>query len=140
MSATAMRNLFAIVLIVHGVGHGLGVLSVFGMKLSRTHTASSWLLSPVLGDAATRGVAFVLWLLAALGFIAAGLAHFGWFFPQSAWQALALAATVVSCVALILFWYGLPLLFPHRIGAVAVNAAVIVYLVLLRRGGAVGAG
>ena len=130
MSTSTLRIIIAIVLIGHGIGHVLGVLAAFGVKLTPTHSAKSWLLTGALGEMVSRGLAFVIFLAATLGFIAAGLGMFGWLVPESLWQQLAIWASVISLVGLILFINAFPTFFPNWIGANAVNVAVLVLLLL----------
>jgi hypothetical protein len=67
MTTEMWRNLIAIVLLVHGVGHSLG----FWMP------SSSWLLSSLLGNLTVRVINSLLWVLAAICFIAARLGVLG---------------------------------------------------------------
>lgn len=132
MSAVTLRVVAASLLIFHGVGHALGVLPAFGVTLGRTHAAGSWLISGPTGTAGVRELGFVLWVVTLLGFVAAGLGLLGWLVPQAWWQGLAITSAILSLLTLALFWSGLPLLFPHKIGAIAVNLAVLVCLLWLR--------
>ena len=50
MSDSIWRIIIAIVLIAHGLGHGLGMLAAAGVKLSPTHSPDSWLFTRLLGD------------------------------------------------------------------------------------------
>jgi MFS family permease len=85
----------------------------------------SWLLTDLIGDTASRAVAFILFLAAALGFVGASLALFGWLVPHDWWRALALISAVISLVALGLFWNAFVMFFPNKIGSIAVNVAVL---------------
>jgi hypothetical protein len=126
MSDSTLRVVFAIVLILHGVGHALALSAVFGVKLSETHSATSWLVTPVLGDALSRVVACLIWLSALVLFVGAGLGLGGWIVPADWWWPLALSASVLSLVGLFIFWNALPFLFPNKLGAIAVNIATLV--------------
>jgi hypothetical protein len=48
--------------------------------------------------------------------------------PHEWWRTLAIVSAVVSLVALALFWNAFIYLFPHKVGAIAVNVAVLVGL------------
>jgi hypothetical protein len=52
----------------------------------------------------------------------------GWLVPHDSWRTLAVAAAVISLVAIALYWNALILLFPHKVGAIAVNVATLVGL------------
>jgi hypothetical protein len=132
MSDQLVRVIVAVVLLVHGAGHVLGVLPAFGITLGRTQAAGSWLFTDGTGVAGGREMGFVLWAVTLVGFVAAGLALLGWLLPQSWWQGLAIASAVLSTLVVAAFWWGLPFLFPHKLGAMAVNAAVFVCLLWLR--------
>ena len=139
MSPTTLRFLIAGVLSFHGIGHLMGVIA--GLNLFRVHASSpawlkgwnshSWLLSSLLGDTAARVVCIVLFAAAFASAIAAALGLFGWLVPHETWRTLALASAVVSLVALVLYWNGLMLLFPHKVGAIGVDIATLVCLLEL---------
>jgi hypothetical protein len=52
----------------------------------------------------------------------------GWLVPHEWWRMLAIVSAVVSLIALVLFWNAFIYLFPHKVGAIAVNVAVLVGL------------
>ena len=60
--------------------------------------------------------------------IAAGLAVNGWLISQAAWGTLAIAAAVISLVALALFWNAFPTLIPTKVGAIALDVITLVCL------------
>ena len=129
MSISTMRLIAAGVLVFHGVGHAWGVLAALGVRLGQNHSPDSWALTGLIGSIATRWIGALMWG-AALGlFVCAGLGLFGWLVPRELWRPLALIGAVVSGLALVLFWNALPVLFPHKIGAIAVNFALIISLV-----------
>jgi hypothetical protein len=132
MSAQALRLVLAFILVFHGVGHALGILPAFGITLGKNHAAGSWLFGEATGTGGLREVGFALWSVTLLGFLAAGLSLLGWLVPQSWWQTLAIGSAMLSILTLAVFWWGLPLLFPHKVGATAVNVAVLVCLLWLR--------
>jgi hypothetical protein len=72
-----------------------------------------------------------LYLAALIGFIGAALALLGWVVPHDWWRMLAVVSAVVSLIAVVLFWDALIALFPHKVGALAVNIATLVCLLVL---------
>ena len=128
MSDSIWRIIIAIVLIAHGLGHGLGMLAAAGVKLSPTHSPDSWLFTRLLGDTGARIIGFVIWLLALVGFVGAGLGLLGWLVPVASVPSLALGASVISLASLALFWNALPFFFPNKVGVIVVDVAVLVYL------------
>lgn len=84
-----MTIAFAIVLVVHGLIHLLGVAKAFGLAELPQLTQP---VSPILG---------VCWLVAALLFVSAAVALFVW--PRW-WWAIGACAIVVSTVAIIPSW------------------------------------
>jgi hypothetical protein len=61
-----------------------------------------------------------------VGFIAAGAGAFGWSVTTRDWRSIAVVMAVVSLVALALYWNAFAVLFPNKIGSIAVNIAVLV--------------
>jgi len=72
MPPSTQRILIAVVLIAHGIGHGLGVLPSPRVQLTKTHSARSWLFSRLFGDTGARVVGGAVWLLALVAFVAIG--------------------------------------------------------------------
>lgn len=93
------RYVIALVLIVHGLGHFGGIPAY-----PKHWSSHSWLLTSLVGDAATRAIGGLLWIVTALLFVAAGLGVFGVVIPQTAWRSLAIVSAVVSLVVMLLFW------------------------------------
>jgi hypothetical protein len=94
-------------------------------------SSHSWLLTNLLGETVSRILCAVLYLAALIGFAAAALALLGWGVSHDGWRTLAIVSAVVSLAALLLFWNALIFLFPHKVGALAINAATLVCLLLL---------
>ena len=101
-----MTNFFAIFVILHGLTHLWYVtlsLRLFAYKPEMGWSGKSWLLTSMIGDVGARTVATILYSLAALGFIAAGvglLCEQPWFRPAMLWSA------ILSIIAIVLFWDG----------------------------------
>jgi hypothetical protein len=139
MSSTLLLAIVAIVLFGHGIGHAMGIIPALGIldlsgseqSLLRNWSSDSWVLTDLLGDTVARVVCIGLYLAALVGFIGATLALLGWGVPREWWRPLALVSAGISLVALVLFWNALILLFPHKIGALAVNGVTLVGLLVL---------
>jgi uncharacterized membrane protein YciS (DUF1049 family) len=130
MSPQTLRILVPVVLIVHGVGHTMGILPALGLASTKTWHSKSWLLTPVFGDKTARTISVILWLVAALGAIGAGLGAFGWLVTQGAWRTLALVSAIVSLVGLVLFWNAFSAFF-NKAGAIGVDVATLAGILLL---------
>ena len=139
MSGSTLRFTIAGVLFFHGIGHLMGVIPALGLIRTgesspaafRNWSSRSWLLTNLLGDTAAS---IVCGLLFAAGFVCtvgAGLSLIGWLLPHQGWRTLALAAAVVSLVAVALYWNALMLLFPHKVGALSVDITILVCLLWL---------
>jgi len=131
MSSTTLRLIIAAILFVHGIGHVLGVMAALQLSNVENWSSRSWLLTGLIGETASRVISFLLFLAALLGFIGAALALMGWLLPHDWWRPLSVSSAVISLIALGLFWNAFPSLFPNKIGAIAVDIAVLVGLLWL---------
>jgi hypothetical protein len=115
-----IRILIAIGLIVHGLVHLLGFVVPWRLvKLEDMPYRTTILAGKVdLGDAGIRANG-LLWLVATIGFVAAGV---GLFAMTPWWQGLTLAVTVFSLVLCILGW-------PDAQFGVYINLVILAYLV-----------
>ena len=101
-----MTNLFAVFIILHGLVHLWYVtlsLRLVAHMPEMGWSGESWLLTRVLGDAATRAISTLLYGLACLGFVAAGA---GLLLGQPWFRPMMLRSAVVSLVAIGGFWDG----------------------------------
>jgi p-aminobenzoyl-glutamate transporter AbgT len=103
-----------------------------GLGISSTETwhGRSWLLTNLLGESVSRTLGLIIYLVSTVGFIAAGLGVMGWLVPNDWWRTLALVSAVISLVGLIFYWHSLVALF-NKIGALGVNLAVLIGILLL---------
>lgn len=131
MSPTTLRIIIGLVLLVHGIGHIMAFFPALNISSTDTWHHRSWLLTPLIGDTASRVISLILFGAAFVGFIAAALGLFGWLVPDDLWRTLAVVSAVISLVALVLFWNSFATLFPNKIGAIAVDIAVLVSLLVL---------
>jgi hypothetical protein len=121
---TIWRLAIGLVLLLHGVGHALGVLSLAPLDRPGWNMRS-WLLTDALGEGVTRILGVALWSLGGLLFIIAGLALLRIVVPEDWWRTLAVTGAIVSLATIALYWNALPFLFPNKVGAIAVDVAVI---------------
>jgi hypothetical protein len=139
MSGTVLRAIVAFVFAFHAVGHAMGTIPALGIVNTQgssqgwlqNWSSHSWLLTNLLGSTLSRILCVALYGAALLGFLGAALAVVGWGVPHAWWRTLAVASAVISLVALLLFWNALIFLFPHKVGALAVNLATLVCLLAL---------
>ena len=131
MSPTTLRIIIGLVLLVHGIGHNMAIFPALNITSTDKWHHRSWLLTPLIGDSASRVISIILFGAAFIGFIAAALGLFGWLVPHDLWRTLSVYSAVISLVALALFWNSFVALFPNKIGAIAVNIAVLVCLLWL---------
>ena len=131
MSPTTLRTIIFFVLLVHGIGHSMAFFPAWGISSTEKWHHRSWLLTPLIGDKASRVISTVLFLAAFIGFIAAAFGVMGWLVPHEQWRSLAVLSAVISLFALLMFWNSFVALFPNKIGAIAVNLAVLVCLLYL---------
>jgi len=139
MSATLLRAIVALIFAFHGVGHAMGIIPALGLAGGegasqgwlQNWSSRSWLLTDLLGDAVSRVVCAALYGLALVGFVGAALGLLGWGLPHDWWRPLATISAVISLLALVLFWDALIFLFPHKVGALAINVATLVCLLAL---------
>jgi hypothetical protein len=131
MSGTTLRFIIAGLLFVHGVGHIMGVMPALGLSSLKRWSSHSWLLTPLLGEAVSRIISIILFLAALIGFLGAALGLMGWLLPHDSWRTLAVASAAISLVAIALFWNAFVAFFPNKVGAIAVDIATLVCLLVL---------
>ena len=127
---SAWRLWIGIVLIIHGVGHLLGVLALTSLG-GDDWNARSWLLTNPLGDGVAKSIGTVSWALGCIGFEVAGMALLGIGFPENMWKPLAVGSAALSLITLALFLNAFPVLIPNKVGAIAVNAAALIGILLV---------
>jgi len=112
LSNDTWRYLISGVILLHGLGH-VGGPWFFGR---------SW-LAPSLGEGAVRWVFIGLWLVAMLGFLAAGI---GILLQGTWWRTLAIAAAAISLPVTVLFLGGVAA--PNKLACVVVDVTILVAL------------
>lgn len=131
MSPTALRIIIAAVLFIHGIGHFMGVIPAMQLVNVKGWNSRSWLLTPLIGEATSRVLSAVLFMVALVGFIASAMALLGWLVPHEWWQTLAIVSAVLSLITIVLFWNAFVSLIPNKVGALGVDIAVVVCLLML---------
>jgi len=92
------KYLFVFLLIMHGLAHMTGLLG-FCTSGPQAFAEKAWLFSKGVTPHSAAGWAFgLVWLVAVLAFVGAGL---GLLLGQSWWSMLALVAAAVSLVAIV---------------------------------------
>jgi hypothetical protein len=118
MSTQTIRILIAGALLVHGIGHTLGI-----WKPARS--------LPFLDvSQSTLGLAgSIVWIVVAAGFIASFMSFYSILLPAGWWRLLAIVFAAVSLAGLILFGRSWPIF--NLIGAYTMNIATLVALLWL---------
>ena len=128
-----LQLIFGVFLVLHGLVH----LLYFGQSARRfelrpdmTWPDGSWAFSRLLGDKATRNLASISCIVAAIGFVAGGA---GVLISQAWWRPIVVAAAIFSSVAFLLFWDGkLRQLADQGAIAILINLAMLVAVLVLK--------
>jgi hypothetical protein len=129
--------MFRIILGVFIVLHGLVHLLYFGqsaryfeLQPGMVWPDGSWAFSRLLGDEATRILASISCVLAAIGFVAGGI---GILVRQAWWRPVVVGSAAFSAVIIVLFWDGVVQNLDDKglIGFL-INIAILVALLILR--------
>ena len=124
-----LRILFGVFLVLHGLVHLLYFgqsARYFELQPGMSWPDGSWLVSKLLGEGGTRTLAGLLLVLAAVGFIVAGI---GIFVGQSWWYPVLVGSAVFSSLIFILFWDGAATHLDNQ-GAVGILINLIILVAL----------
>jgi len=130
MSDQTLRTIIPLALILHGIGHWMGIMTAAGVIKTDSWNSRSWLLSDPLGDTTTRLLALIIWALVFAGFLASGAGAWGWSVTEDSWRTLAVVCSVLSLVGLFFFWNAFAMIFPNKIGAIAINMIALVGILI----------
>ncbi len=104
MPGDMWRWIIGLAVLAHGIGHILFMPALAGaMKLEAD--GHSWLLTGLLGDGVTNGLATIAATVALAAFAAAAaglVGQIGW------WRPVALVGAIVSLALVVVMWDGLP--------------------------------
>lgn len=134
MSAQQIRILVGGALLLHSLAHAIALLGALAQAnsgaISSLVTLRSWLL-PDLKEEDSGALALPFWGLATLGFLTASLPFFRLVSGDFAWRQLALAASAVSTLGIVIFagrWPGSPnrgRSYLNSLVALTMNAAIL---------------
>ena len=128
-----LTTLFGIFLILHGMVHLLYAgqsWRLFELSSGLTWPKDAWLFSRLLGDEATRLLAAVLLVIAALGLVVSGL---GVFFRADWWRTVTITSAVFSSVLYFVMWNGQFQRLPDQGGVgILINLAILVLIMVFK--------
>ena len=128
-----LRFIFGAFIVLHGLVHLLYFgqsQRLFELQPGMVWPDGSWGFSKLFGEAVSRVLASVACLLAALGFVAGGVAIF---LGQSWWRPVVVGSAAFSAVLFVLFWNGRLKKLPDQ-GAIAIliNMAILLVVLILQ--------
>jgi hypothetical protein len=128
-----MTFAFGIFVVLHGLVHLLYFgqsARRFELKPGMTWPDGSWAFARLLGDEATRNLASILLILAAIGFVVGGV---GVLASQAWWQPVVVGAAAFSSVVYLLFWNGRMQNLDGQGGiGILINLAILIVALVLR--------
>jgi hypothetical protein len=128
-----VRFLFGVFIVLHGLVHLL--YSAHSRRLVQLGSElawpdGSWAFSRLLGSDATRLLASVLYVLAAIGFVAGGA---GVLVGQAWWRTVIVASAAFSAAIVVLFWDGKRRMMVEKgLLALLINIAILVAVLVLQ--------
>ena len=98
---TVIKYVVVLVLLAHGVGHVMGFLAAW-TKLPMGFVDRPWVFGGDVKIQTAIGRVFgLVWLVALVGFVGAGI---GLLFQREWWSTLAIASSVVSILVIVPWW------------------------------------
>ncbi|MEJ2737410.1 MAG: hypothetical protein P8189_28285 [Anaerolineae bacterium] len=128
-----LRFIAGVFIVLHGLVHLLYFgqsRRLFELQAGMVWPDGSWAFFKLLGEGATRWLAGIACVLAALGFVAGGIAILA---GQSWWQPVTVGAAAFSAAIFVLFWDGgLQKLADKGAIAILINIAILFAVLILR--------
>lgn len=127
-----LRFLIGILIVLHGLVHLWYVTlsqRLVEFQPEMGWTGRSWILTNPLGDATTRSLASILFVLVTITYVAGGI---GIFIQQDWWRPVVVGSALLSSALILLFWDGhLQMLVKKGLLGLAINTAMLVALLVL---------
>jgi hypothetical protein len=128
-----LKLVIGIFMVLHGLVH----LFYFGqsqrlfeLQADMIWPDGSWAFSKLLGDKATRLLASVACVLAAIGFVAGGV---GILLKQGWWRPVLVISAAFSAAIFVLFWDGkMQKLTEKGLIAILINASILIAVLILQ--------
>jgi hypothetical protein len=128
-----LKFIIGVFIVLHGLVHLLYFgqsQRLFELRPGMVWPEGSWTLSKLLGDEATRLLASISCVLAAIGFVAGGI---GIFVSQTWWRPMVVGSAAFSGVIFILFWDGKMQKLDDKGGiGLLINIAILVAVLILQ--------
>jgi hypothetical protein len=128
-----LRFIVGVFLVLHGLVHLLYFAQsrrLFELQPGMAWPEGSWAFSKLLGEGATRWLASISCLLAAIGFVAGGI---GIFLGQAWWRPLVVGSAAFSAAIFVLFWdVKLQRLANKGAIAILINGAILVAVLIFQ--------
>jgi hypothetical protein len=128
-----LRFITGVFIVLHGLVHLLYFgqsRRLFELRPGMVWPDGSWAFSRLLGDEATRWLASICYVLAAIGFAAGGT---GILVGQAWWRSVVVGSAAFSAAMVILFWDAkMQRLDDQGLIAILINAAILVAVLILR--------
>ena len=124
------RKIIALLLVVHGL-----ITSTFMFYIENPPepgvgwNGTSWLLTGVLDAGIVQILGTILWSLAVLLFVAAGITLY---MMRNQWRLIDILASLVSLIAYVLFWNGLEPVPMYYILGPIISVVTLIALVVIR--------
>jgi len=128
-----LRFIIGVFIVLHGLVHLLYFgqsWRLFELQPGMAWPEGSWAFSKLLGDEATRLLASISYVLAAIGSVAGGI---GILMRQAWWRPVVVGSAAFSAVIVVLFWDGELQKLADKGGiGLLINIAILVALLILR--------
>jgi hypothetical protein len=128
-----LRLIAGLFIVLHGLVHLLYLgqsMRLFELQPGMVWPVGSWAFSRLIGERATRSVASLCCVLAAIGFVAGGAAIL---LGQPWWRPAVVGTAVFSTVLCVLVWDGkFRQLSNQGLIAVLINVAILVAVLVLQ--------
>jgi hypothetical protein len=128
-----LKFVVGVFMVLHGLVHLLyfgQARRLFEVQPGLVWPDGSWAFSKLLGEGATRWLASIACVVAAIGFVAGGI---GIFVGQAWWRPLVVGSAAFSAAIFVLFWDGgLQRLDAKGAIAILINVAILVAVLIFR--------